>query len=501
MYSLNSCADPYNYCAIDINGRGTCQRKRKLGENCNDNVNCESHLLCSLSQLSAKEKETFTGYGKCVEGDYLGAGEPCTLSNECNHGLQCLSRKCTLPPDQGCQVDTHCQWGYYCQLTSRTCQPTPTLGDHCTFACMPPYTCASQICIEPYSLRSPSPCSRDDQCNISVGLYCSSSYQCMETISTTNTSKLNCSSSDQCQGTEYCYCRTEECIPKFKYNDKCKLMNIELQECINSHQCPIPNIYNPQSCIKKFCGDLLCNYYSQCDIGICNSNYKYYACHTTTISQPPIETVQLNSNSSIDANTTTTLSNSTLKSVNTVSTKTSIPNTNSTVNTDSSSFEIPNNSTVPTPKTNKPNNTSINTLENSSSNSTEFSNISNSSDSQSLITNSTKSEYINTINITKSINENSTVSNNNTITVKNDNSSTPTPTQQNSNSSNTLIKDKETPTIEKNINSTSTDTKSTNEKHTIVTSDHSSNSSNRYLPTPKSILCNLFIFILLIKYH
>jgi len=165
---------------------GTCEPTRtvtELGGACGGSVTCSDDAFCS-------------GDGTCTSLN--GAAQPCNHEAECEYGLacvgatefqsgscralpllggQCLYRRCAqigatcstsfvcVPsglPGSACSRAEDCSPYSICDITSSSCENTPTLGMPCATRCAGNAWCDGTACSAPMDLNEP--CGADDQC-------------------------------------------------------------------------------------------------------------------------------------------------------------------------------------------------------------------------------------------------------------------------------------------------------------------------------------------------
>jgi len=132
----------------DANAVATCNARGTLpdGSPCASNVQCAGGGCIGFKQQDVSSE---LQCGICTT--FASVDSPCGSTTQCDPAAwQCLNGTCVGPQGQGgdCHInpDTACQSGLYCNFSTFTCDPLPTLGESCTGDCAIPYRCFNQTC-------------------------------------------------------------------------------------------------------------------------------------------------------------------------------------------------------------------------------------------------------------------------------------------------------------------------------------------------------------------
>eukprot|EP01132_Coremiostelium_polycephalum_P009210 gene9210-11286_t len=272
------------YCPDDYQNKSrVCTKYLTFDEYCNPDS--PSYQQCFPETMTC-DKTT----RKCKLKGYLGAGEQCKDSSECNGGMQCNEGKCKLSVIQQCTKDTGCEFGYYCDISrvssiENKCKPYKQLGQACSDHDECPYDCTcegfpSRTCRKSFSLISGEKCSTSNNmlrrpdprggCDIGQNLWCDTEvYICRDAnllyqLPPNNCSRKGCAANEYLSFPATCACQESfsynkgECVPNVNMNQKCKDFVFKVAKCAVDNKCP--TIYNPsyKSCLFQSCGHLIC---------------------------------------------------------------------------------------------------------------------------------------------------------------------------------------------------------------------------------------------------
>ena len=139
------------------------------GTACGVGIQC-SGARCDTSNATTVPNSEVT-CGTCAS--YAAVGSQCGPTNgnkECDPGTgECVNGTCVAFAQQGQSCTTApCAAGLSCDQTAKTCQPPPTKGQACTFACQAPYKCISQTCAD--AVQQGGACPTGNEC--AGGLTC-----------------------------------------------------------------------------------------------------------------------------------------------------------------------------------------------------------------------------------------------------------------------------------------------------------------------------------------
>eukprot|EP01132_Coremiostelium_polycephalum_P005759 gene5759-7167_t len=311
-----------SFCPTDTsNKQRVCTPYAQVGEYCGDN----QYTKCfpgSLNCYHPAGKAPAT----CQVVNYLGVGESCETSLQCDTNLICDQGACAVDPDQvrkGCNIGARdqCPYGQVCATLdddNNHCVAALTQGASCntTAQCAYGYTCTyssntdtdfATTCqvvssknngdrclasnnIDGYASSVVSVLSPD--CDVGAGLLCSSTTsKCVTLESIQTSSSTNCTS-NPCnpQAAEVCVCnqngdgRQGVCKTQYSLNGSCKTFVQNVNQCAADNKCVISSAVISESCLYKHCKKYLCesnpcsvNVYgaTQCNAGtsgLCQDN-------------------------------------------------------------------------------------------------------------------------------------------------------------------------------------------------------------------------------------
>ena len=208
----------------------------------------------------------------CSIGSCQDSGAPCTLTEGCGEGIECLFSECVDDSDctlggicetSTCASDLDCAVGSVCQLPPDLQTVCSSTGENCRSqeecplgdSCAVPVTVCS---VSGADCSANKPCS-ERNCSVDIDIGCSTDSECASLRNVCSISATTCVDDSECPSGETCgpqTCETEMCVNRLP-GTPCYSVTGGLAE---SGGCP------------KYCGSdpsLVCNTVADCDSSTC----------------------------------------------------------------------------------------------------------------------------------------------------------------------------------------------------------------------------------------